>query len=240
MERNNLRVLATICARGGSKGLPGKNIRPLLGKPLLAYAIECAQACPIVGHIVVSTDSDEIAAVAEAWGVPVPFRRPPELASDTAAKIYAIRHATQYVEEHENYYPDIVVDLDVGVPLRAPEDIMACVNVLVTYPHLDAAVTVYEAERNPYFNMVEFEGECVRLVKRGPKPLIRRQDAPLVYSVSPSIFAWRRGSLSVTHLYEGQWGACIVPRERAIDIDHEIEFQFVEFLLTRQHNGDSS
>ena len=235
MGRNDLRVLATICARGGSKGLPGKNIRSLLGKPLLAYAIECARACPVVSHIVVSTDSDEIAAVAEAWGVPVPFRRPPELASDTSAKIGAIRHATQYVEEHGNYYPDIVVDLDVGVPLRAPEDITACVDILVAYPHLDAAVTVYEAERNPYFNMVEFEGECVRLVKQAPRPLVRRQDAPPVYSVSPSVFSFRRDRLmSVTHLYAGRWGACIVPRERAIDIDHEADFQFVEFLLTRQ------
>lgn len=241
MGRNNLRVLATICARGGSKGIPGKNIRPLLGKPLLAYAIECAQACPVVDHIVVSTDSDGIATVAEAWGVPVPFRRRPELASDTSAKIHAIRHATQYVEEHENYYPDIVVDLDVGAPLRAPEDITACVNVFVTYPHLEAAVTVYEAERNPYFNMVEFEGERVRLVKQAPKPLVRRQDAPSVFSVSGSVFAFRRDSLmSVTHLYEGRWGACIVPRERAIDIDHEIDFEFVEFLLMRQRNGYSS
>ena len=240
MERNDLRILATICARGGSKGIPGKNLRPLQGKPLLAHAIECARACPLVGHIVVSTDSDEIAAVAEAWDIPVPFRRPPELASDTAAKIHAIRHATEYVEAHEDYCPDIVVDLDVGVPLRAPEDIVACVEVLTTHPDLDAAVTVYEAERNPYFNMVEFEGERVRLVKRGAKPLVRRQDAPPVYSVTPSIFAWRRGSMSVTHLYEGQWGACIVPRDRAIDIDHEVDFQFVEFLLMRQHIGEPS
>ena len=240
MEESHPRVLATICVRGGSKGLPGKNIRPLLGKPLLAYTIECARACPVVEHIVVSTDSDEIAAVAEKWGVPVPFRRPDKLASDTSAKIGAIRHAVKYVEKHSGYHPDIVVDLDAGVPLRAPEDITACVDVLVKNPHLDAAVTVYEAERNPYFNMVEFRGELIHLVKRAPNPVVRRQDAPLVYSVSASVFAWRRGSMSVTHLYKGRWGGCVVPRERAIDIDHEIDFQFVEFLLKRSYNGDSS
>jgi CMP-N-acetylneuraminic acid synthetase len=236
-ERKDVQVLATICARAGSKGIVGKNIRPLLAKPLLAYTIECAQACTMVDHIVVSTDSDEIAAVAEKCGICVPFRRPPELASDDSAKIHAIRHATQFVEEHENHFPDVVVDLDVGVPLRVPEDITACIDVLLGYPNLDAAVTVYEAERSPYFNMVEFEGERVRLVKRAPKQLVRRQDAPPVYSVSPSVFAFRRHRLMfVTHLYEGCWGGCIVPRERAIDIDHEIDFQFVEFLLKRRHD----
>ncbi len=240
MGQESPKVLATICARGGSKGIPGKNIRHLMGKPLLGYTIECARACPVVGHMVVSTDSDEIAAVAEEFGIFVPFRRPAELASDTVAKIHAIRHATEYVENHEGYHPDFVVDLDVGVPLRAPSDIEACVEVLTSHPHLEAAVTVYEAERSPYFNMVEFEGERVRLVKQGPEPLIRRQDAPPVYSVSPSVFAFRRDGLtSVTHLYSGAWGACIVPRERAIDIDSEVDFQFVEFLFSRQRTGPS-
>jgi CMP-N-acetylneuraminic acid synthetase len=123
------------------------------------------------------------------------------------------------------------------VPLRAPEDITACVEYFSAHD-VDAVVTVYEAERNPYFNMVEFDGDHVRLVKQAPAPLVRRQDAPPVYSVSPSVFAWRRDRMAVTHLYEGRWGACIVPRERAIDIDHEIDFQFVEFLMMRwQHRG---
>jgi CMP-N-acetylneuraminic acid synthetase len=226
--------LATICARGGSKGVPGKNIRPLLGKPLIAYTIETALACPTVGHIVVSTDSDEIAAVAEKYGAKVFFRRPAEMASDSAPKILAIRHATAYVESYQGFNPDIVVDLGVDVPLRVPEDITACVNVLQTQKFLDAAVVVYEADRNPYYTMVEFDGGQIRLVKPGLH-LVARQDAPLVYSVSGSVFAWRRNALpSVTHLYEGKWGACIVPAERAIDIDREIDFQFVEFLMTKR------
>lgn len=230
------KILATICARSGSKGVPGKNIRPLLGKPLLAYTIESAQASPIIGHIVVSTNSDEIAAVAETYGVAVPFRRPYEMATDAAAKVQAIRHATQYVEQHENYYPDVVVDLDVTTPLRASEDITACVDYLSQHD-VDAVVAVYEAERNPYYTMVEFEGDIIRLAKQAPKPIVRRQDAPVVYSVSGSVFAFRRDSLmSVTHLFEGRWGACIVPRERAIDIDHEMDFQFVEFLLRKKLN----
>jgi CMP-N-acetylneuraminic acid synthetase len=227
-------VMATICARGGSKGVPCKNVRHLFGKPLIAYAIETARACPTIGHIVISTDSDEIATVAENYGVRVNFRRPAEMASDSAPKIYAIRHATAYAEEHEGFKPEIVVDLGVDVPLRAPEDITACVNVLQLQPALDASVTVYEAERNPYYTMVEFEGDQIHLVKPGLQ-IVARQAAPLVYSVSGSVFAWRRSSLEeVTHLYEGRWGACIVPAERAIDIDREIDFQFVEYLMMKR------
>jgi N-acylneuraminate cytidylyltransferase/CMP-N,N'-diacetyllegionaminic acid synthase len=162
------------------------------------------------------------------------------MASDESAKIHAIRHATEYVEEHEGFYPDIVVDLDVGVPLRVPPDVAACVEVLNIHTDLDAAVTVYEPERNPYFNMVEFEDHRVRLVKQSPIPLVRRQDAPSVYSVSPSVFAFRRSRMNaVTHLYSGNWGACLVPRERALDIDQEIDFMFVEFLMSHGRNGGS-
>jgi N-acylneuraminate cytidylyltransferase/CMP-N,N'-diacetyllegionaminic acid synthase len=239
METRRPRVLATICARGGSKGVPGKNLRSLLGKPLIAYAIECARACPTVDRIVVSTDSDKIAAVAESCGAPVPFRRPSELASDTSPKIAAIRHAVTYLAEKEGYEADIIVDLDVGVPLRRPEDITACVVTLEGNPDLDAVVTVYDAERNPYFNMVEIRDGRARLVKDAPAPITRRQDAPKVYSVSPSVFAWRRGSLSVTHLYEGRWGACPVPRERAVDIDDEMDLLFVESLLRQGQKGGS-
>lgn len=236
MVTPKLKVLATICARGGSKGVPGKNIKPLLGKPLLAYTIETVKSCETVGHVVVSTDSDDIASVAESYGVRVPFRRPSDMASDSSPKILAIRHATLYVEKYEGYYPDIIVDLDIGAPLRKPEDITSCVSLLVQRPDLDAAVTVYPAERNPYFNMVEFENDTVRLVKNSGN-FVCRQDAPQVFSVSGSVFAWRRKSLmdlSATHLYQGRWGGCIIPRELAIDIDHELDFQFIEFILSKQ------
>jgi N-acylneuraminate cytidylyltransferase/CMP-N,N'-diacetyllegionaminic acid synthase len=232
------RVLATICARGGSKGLPGKNVRPLLGKPLLVYTIECALACPQVGQIVISTDSDEIASAAEACGVTVPFRRPPEYASDSAAKIDSIRHATLFVEEHYDFSPDIVVDLDVGVPLRVPEDIANCIDVLAKDPGLDGAITLSESDRNPYFNMVEFEDDRLRLVKQPTTPVVRRQDAPQVYNFTPAVFAVRRSSLmSVIHLHDGCWGGSIMPRDRSVDIDHELDFLLVEQLMKRQRES---
>lgn len=226
-----VQVLATICARGGSKGVPGKNTRLLDGKPLIGYTIECARGCVDIGHLVVSTDSDEIALVAEMFGVRVSFRRPAEFAGDTAAKIHAIRHATEFVERTENFHPDIVVDLDIGVPLRTPEDVSACIRVFADRPDADAVVTVYEAERNPYFNMVEIVDGFACLVKTPRSPVVRRQDAPQVYSITPSVFAWRRSAMQITHLFEGRWAVCPVPRERAIDIDTELEFRFVEYLM---------
>lgn len=239
MTQNKPSVLVTICARGGSQGVPKKNIRPLLGKPLLAYTIECAQACGSVDRIVISTDSKEIAATARSLGVSVPFLRPDNLATSSSAKVGAIRHATQWMEDNEGFYPDLVVDLDVSAPLRPPSDITAVVETFIRHEDLDGVVSVYEPERNPYFNMVEMEGHRARLAKRPEIPVVRRQDAPKVFSVSGSIFAWRREALGrVTHLYEGVWGACEVPRENAVDIDTEMEFQFVEFLLRKRAESE--
>jgi CMP-N,N'-diacetyllegionaminic acid synthase len=226
-----LKVLATICARGGSKGVPGKNARWIGGRPLIAYTIDAARACPRVNHLVVSTDSDEIARLAENCGVPVGFRRPAEFATDAAAKIHAIRHATEYVERHEHFQPDLVVDLDIGVPMRSADDITGAIERLAE-GDVDAVVTIYPAERNPYFNMVEFVGNAVRLVKFPAKPVVRRQDAPIVYSITPSVFGYRRDCLSdLVHLWDGRWGAWVVPRERGIDIDDEVDFVIAETLL---------
>jgi CMP-N,N'-diacetyllegionaminic acid synthase len=229
------RVLATICARGGSKGVPRKNLTPLAGRSLLVWAIDCVRACRAVDALVISTDDEELAEAAEAHGVPVPFRRPAEMASDQAAKVHAIRHATEWMERKRGLAVDIVVDLDVGVPLRAPEDITGCVQVLLDDPSLDAAVTLYEPERNPYFNMVQRDGDVFRLVCRPDPPVVRRQDAPEVYSVSPSVFAFRRAAMGrVVHLADGRWGGLVVPRERAIDIDTPFDLAVVESLVARR------
>jgi CMP-N,N'-diacetyllegionaminic acid synthase len=227
-------VLATICARGGSKGVPGKNLRELGGRPLIAYTIDCARACPDVDAVVVSTDDERIARAAEACGIEVPFRRPAEMASDTAAKLPVIRHATRWMQENRAFRAEIVLDLDVTVPLRAPEDVAACVAEFERVGW-DAVITVYAPERNPYFNMVEMGETGARVVKEPPKPIFRRQDAPRVYSTTPAVFGFRRELLDRTdYIYDGRVGIVEVPRERAVDIDHEMDFEFAEFLLRRR------
>ena len=156
------------------------------------------------------------------------------MASDTAPKVPTILHATSHVEKTFGFMPDIVVDLDITVPLRIPADIDSCVRVLESNPDLDAAVSVYEAERNPYYNMVEYDGAHIKLVKK-MGGYTRRQDAPHVYSVSGSTFGYRRSSLgTVKHLYEGKWGAYTIPRNRGIDIDTEVDFELASTLLARR------
>ncbi len=225
-----MKVVATICARGGSKGVPGKNTRLLCGKPLLVYTIEVARRCELVDRIVVSTDAPEIAEIAKANGAEVPFLRPEELARDASPKLPVIKHAIQYLESQEGYYADVVVDLDPTSPLRTEEDIEACIR-MVSDGGADNVFSVTKARRNPYFNMVEIVDGRVKLVKPLPRPVVRRQDAPQVYDVNGSIYAWKKETLmnndslflERTMIYE-------MP-EWAIDIDSETDFRFVEFIL---------
>ena len=226
------RVLATICARGGSKGLRGKNIRSLHGRPLIQYTLECAEQSSRINRFVVSTDSAAIISVVRSLGYEVEYRRPAELATDTVAKIDAIRHVTEFVETTHDFVPDLVVDLDIGVPLRQPDDIDRAVDALWQDASMDAVVTVYQGERNPYFNMVERSASgYYELVGKATPPLVRRQDAPKVYSVTPAVFGWRRDRMHVTHLYEGRWGVVEMPIERSVDIDTEFDFRLAELLM---------
>ena len=225
-----MKIVAVICARGGSKGVPGKNVRPLAGKPLIVHTIETAKKCRLIDKIIVSTDSPQIAEIARASGAGVPFMRPPELATDTAPKLPAIQHAVRFLIEQQAYLPDIVVDLDPTSPLRTVKDIEACIK-LVRDESADNVFSVIRAHRNPYFNMVEVVNGRVQLVKCLASPLVRRQDAPPVYDMNASIYAWKREALlnhdslflERTRIYE-------MP-EWARDIDGEIDFKFAEYLI---------
>jgi CMP-N,N'-diacetyllegionaminic acid synthase len=228
------KVLATICARGGSKGVVGKNIRKLFDKPLIQYTLECATKTKSIDEIIISTDSDEIINVVKELGYNVDYKRPEHLAHDTSAKIDAIKDAVKFVIKNRNFTPDIIVDLDIGVPMRTPEDIELSISKLANTPDMQTLVTVYPAERNPYFNMIEQkENGFYSLVKIPNPTVIRRQDAPKVYSITPAIFAWKIDSLHITHLYEGKWGIHELPIERSIDIDTEFELNLVEFLMLK-------
>ena len=224
-------TLGTICARGGSRGVPGKNIRPLAGHPLIAYTIAVARRCDFIDRLVVSTDSDEIASVARRYGADVPFMRPAELATDTAAKVPAIQHAVREVERERAKPVDLVVDLDPTAPLRTVEEVRACWDLVQT-PATDVVFTVTRADNSPYFNMVEIVDGYARLSKSLDRPVGRRQDAPPVYALNASIYAYRRA-----HLMDD--GRVIAPRsrivemppERSRDVDGPLDFAFLEFLV---------
>jgi CMP-N,N'-diacetyllegionaminic acid synthase len=225
-----MKIVATICARGGSKGVPGKNIRPLCGKPLIVHTIEAAQSCRLIDRIIVSTDSPQIAEIAKISGAEVPFIRPKELATDSAPKLPSIKHAIRFLESEQDYHPDIIVDLDPTSPLRTEKDIEACIKI-VRDEGADNVFSVIAAHRNPYFNMVEVVNGRVQLVKRLAAPVARRQDAPPVYDMNASIYVWKRDALlsndtiflESTRIYE-------MP-EWAKDIDGETDFKFAELMI---------
>ena len=224
-------TIASICARGGSKGVPGKNIRPLLGKPLIAWTIEQALKVPAIERVVVSTDSPEIAAVAEAAGARVPFLRPAELATDSAPKVPVIRHLVDR-ENTSGIAVSRVVDLDPTSPLREVTDIEACLGLLTD--DVDVVITGYGAEKNPYFNMVEaLPGGGFGLCKASATAFDRRQDTPAVYAMNASIYVWWERTLDLG-LFGPHTRLHVMPRERSIDIDSEVDFALVELLMKRK------
>jgi len=235
MNQNDPVVVGAICARGGSKGVPRKNVRPLAGLPLIAHTIRCAQACSVFDRVVVSTDDEEIAEVARQYGAEVPFMRPAHLAQDRSAKWPVFQHLVETLEQMDGQKIDVVADLDTGVPLRRPADIEACIEQLLT-TEAEVVVTAYEADRNPYFNMVELDAAGYASISKTPAtPVVSRQQAPLVYSLSPAVYAIRCDILwKYEHWAGSKFQICPMPRERAIDIDSELDFRLVEYLMQFQ------
>jgi len=224
--------LCTICARAGSKGVPSKNIRMMAGKPLLAHSLYQARASGLFDAIAVSSDSDEILSIARSYGATCLVKRPAALASDTAAKLPAIRHCLEAAEEQLGTRFDVLVDLDATSPLRLPEDIRGVVELLEAEPNANV-ITGAVARRSPYFNLVERRSDgTVALSKPPGTAIVRRQDAPPSFDMNASIYAWWTADFRAapavftarTRLYE-------MPEERSLDIDSEHDFRIVEFLL---------
>jgi CMP-N-acetylneuraminic acid synthetase len=226
-----MRTIATICARGGSQGVPGKNIRPLCGKPLIVHTIEQALACERLDAVYVSTDSEAIAEAARTAGATVPFLRPAALATAAAPKIPVIEHLVGEVEKTGERI-DRIVDLDPTSPLRDLADIDACIELLDD--ETDIVITAYESDKNPYFNMVELRRDgTVGLVKPPAGEIAGRQTAPKVYAMNASIYVWHRHTLA-KGLWNGRTRLHVMPRERSIDIDSEVDFSLVELLMTQK------
>jgi CMP-N-acetylneuraminic acid synthetase len=223
---------AFIFARGGSKGLPGKNVRLLAGKPLIAWSIEHALAVPRISRVIVSTDSAEIASVAADYGAQVPFLRPAELARDDSPEWLAWRHALEYLHAHDHSMPEAMVSLPTTSPLRSSRDVERCLDKYET-GDFDTVITVAEADRSPYFNMVRFNADhSVSLVIPSESCVTRRQDTPPVFDMTTVAYVANSAFvMSQEGVFSGRVGAVKIPRERAIDIDTLLDFKFAEFLL---------
>lgn len=232
-------ILCVIPARGGSKGLPGKNIKEISGRPLIAYSIEQAKGAKYVDRIIVSTENREIADIARRYGAEVPFMRPRKLATDDCSIIDVLLHAMDWMENKGKCKFDILVLLHATAPLRTTEDIDNSIKLLAD-KKADNVFSVTEAHRNPYFNMVEVrENGTVGLVKSGS--FVTRQSAPRVFDMNASIYVWWKDVLrkkksvflKKSHVY-------IMPRERSVDIDDYLDFRIAEMLLKEKTDRGSS
>ncbi len=225
--------LCTICARGGSRGVKGKNIRMLSGKPLIAFTIEQARASGLFSVIALSSESDEILDVGQAWGVDEVVKRPVEMATDTAAKVPVIRHCAVETENRTGHTFDTIVDLAVTSPFRSVEDIRGAVHMLETKGITNVG-SGSPAQRSPYYNIVELDNMGrVRYSKLPDEPIYRRQDAPKCFDLNGAIYAWKRNWLlngpdkaigDDTLLY-------VMPLERSLDIDSELDFRVAELQM---------
>lgn len=226
-----VRTVCFVFARGGSKGLPGKNIKPLAGRPLIGHSIGVARACARIETVIVSTDDPAIAEAARGQGAEVPFMRPAELASDTAPEWLAWRHAIEWFERERGPF-DVFLSLPPTSPFRSLEDVEACIDALVSDPAADAVITVREAERSPYFNMVSLDAKGYAGLVIPPKAGIsRRQDAPQVFDITTVAYAARPAFVRrADRLFDGAVRSVQVPAARALDIDTPYDFELAQAI----------
>ena len=229
-----MNIVAFIFARGGSKGLPGKNVRPFCGKPLIAWSIEQALSIERVSRVVVSTDSDNIARISRSYGAETPFIRPSHLATDDSPEWLSWRHALEQLR-CLNILPDVMLSLPATAPLRDASDINACIDKFLT-GYFDAVVSVTDAHRNPFFNMVKSNPDnSVELVISNHNAIRRRQDSPVVFDMTTVAYAFNpHFIMNNNYLFDGKVGSVHVPLHRSIDIDTLYDFQIAEFLMNQR------
>ncbi len=228
-----MKPLFIIPARGGSKGIPGKNIRPFCGKPLICHAIDQARAFTTDDRICLSTDSAQIRGVAEDYGLRVPFLRPAELATDTAGSREVMLHALDFYTAIGTD-TDRIVLLQPTSPLRSLEDIRRCINLYRDY--CDMVVSVKEAATNPYYNAYETDSEGLLHISKGDGMYTRRQDAPKVWEYTGAVYVINPESLR--RMPMGSFSRrlmCATDPKRAIDLDTPLDWLMAE-TISRELN----
>ncbi len=230
-----MHVLAVIPARGGSKGIPGKNLRHLAGRPLLAYSCDAARLSRYVTRTIVSTDAPEIAAVAGTLGVEAPFLRPSDLAADDTPMIEVLQHALAELRQTEGYSADVLVLLQPTSPLRTAAHVDAAVSTLLE-SGAESVVTVVEVPHifNPTTVLTMTDGRVTPFVHSSPQPT-RRQDKPLVFARNgPAVLAVRTAVVAAGSLYGHDCRAVVMRAEESIDIDDALDLELAEWFLSRR------
>ena len=225
-------VLAVIPARGGSKGIAKKNIRPISGKPLIAYSIDAAKSSKLLDRTVISTDDPEIAAVSKEYGAEVPFLRPLEMATDEISIYPALIHAMLWLEEQEGWQADYVVLLQPTSPLRTGEDIDNAIE-LAFDKDADSVISLSETKTHPYWTKtITPEGKITDFLQLSD-PIYRRQDLPPNYALNGSIYMAKRAVLleNQSFVTDHTFGY-IMPQERSIDVDNNWDLKLVDLILS--------
>ena len=223
-----MKILGVIPARGGSKGIPQKNIKNFNGKPLISWTIETALRCPLINETIVSTDNQIIADVAKSCGASVPFMRPDELAKDTTSGIKPVLHAIQQLPEY-----DWILLLQPTSPLRKVGDICGIID-LAKDKQASSAVSVTEAICHPYWTYTLENGRLINLCKNEKKLL--RQDLPPAYNLNGALYLVSRNFLETKRtLMDESTLAYVMPRHRSVDIDDMDDWEFAEYLIKKNN-----
>ena len=228
---------AFIFARGGSKGLPGKNIKPLLGKPLIQYSVEVALQTSSIDKVFVSTDDDNIAKVSRSIGAIV-IDRPAELAQDDSPEWQAWQHAINWVKERYGEF-ETFISLPATSPLRSVKDVESAM-LKRSSIGADICIAISPASRSPYFNMVQKSGNnLIELVNKSANSISRRQDAPEVFDITTVVYVANvEFIMKNNNLFDGSVTSIEVPKYRAVDIDDMYDFNFAESILSNTFNED--
>jgi CMP-N-acetylneuraminic acid synthetase len=226
-----MKNFAFVFARGGSKGLPGKNIRLLAGKPLIHYSIETAKKCPAIDEVFVSTDDTAIAEIARQAGAII-IERPAELANDTSPELLSWRHGIEWVETHYGKF-QYFVSLPATSPLRGVSDVEGAITKLKS-SLADICISVTPASRSPYFNMVKIlDNETCELVIKPEGAVTRRQDAPDVFDITTVVYVTSPEFIKNNDsLFSGSVTSVVVPKDRAVDIDDIYDFLLAEAIVS--------
>ncbi|PIR70392.1 MAG: acylneuraminate cytidylyltransferase [Candidatus Niyogibacteria bacterium CG10_big_fil_rev_8_21_14_0_10_42_19] len=242
METSKIKVLGIVGARSGSKGIHDKNIRPLLGKPLMAWVIEAAKKSKYISRLIISTDSKEYTDIAKKHGAEAPFLRPEEISGDEASDIDYLTHAVSWLEQNEGWKPDIILRLPPTSPLCKTESIDACVELLLNDPDATSSRTIIEAPKHPYKLWKIEDDHLLPFIPKEqtgfdePSNMARQLFPPAYAHVD--VIAVRYDTLMKDLLLTGKKVRYHkIPKTDAVDIDNEIDFMLAEFLLKRRLNG---
>jgi len=234
-----MEILITLCARGGSKGIPGKNIRNINGKPLIAYSIDHANSFSEKHNadITLSTDSLDIRDVAKSFGLETEYVRPDSVSLDNTGKMETILHVLNFEESYSKKKYDFILDLDISSPLRNLDDLLIGFEKIKADQDALNLFSVNHANRNPYFNMVEQKSDgYYGLVKKGD--FLTRQSAPAIYELNASFYFYRRNFFEQsTPKTISERSLIHVMNHICFDLDHPIDFDFMEFLITNNKLG---